>query len=253
MILYFTGTGNSKYIADALADRLDEEVVSLNDVIKNNKEKSFSSERPFVVVAPIYAWRLPQIVEELVATAEFKGSKDIYFVATMGSETGNCDKYCKKIAGQAGLDFKGFRGIVMPNNYVVASVMDDEATNDAIVAAALPRVDEIAEAVREKREICKTDKTFLAGFLSGFVNKGFTGYMCSAKSYVVSDECISCGKCVGLCPLNNVTMSESGKPVFGKKCINCFACLQYCPKQAINIPNKTENHGRYTCKEWGKH
>lgn len=34
MILVFSGTGNSKYVADALADRIDDEVVSLNDIIK---------------------------------------------------------------------------------------------------------------------------------------------------------------------------------------------------------------------------
>ena len=34
MILYFTGTGNSRFAAEALADRLDDEVICANDYIK---------------------------------------------------------------------------------------------------------------------------------------------------------------------------------------------------------------------------
>lgn len=250
MILYFTGTGNSKYIAKALADRLGDEVVSLNEVIKNNLSKEFASEKPFVIVAPIYAWRLPRVVDEVVLTATFKGSKEIYFVATMGSQTGKCDKYCKKNAKAAGMNYRGFRGIQMPNNYVIASVMDDEATNDEIIRKALPQVDEIAEAIRAGREIGKTDRTPASGFLSGPVNNMFTKHMNSAKDYEVSDACISCGKCVSLCAMNNVELSSDGKPTFGTRCINCYACLQACPTQAINIPGKTNEHGRYFCKEY---
>lgn len=250
MILYFTGTGNSKYIADFLASKLEDEVVSLNDIFKHNGEKRFVSEKPFVVVSPIYAWRLPKVIDELVASAAFEGTKEIYFVATMGEQTGKADKYCEKTAIAAGLTFKGFRGIVMPNNYVVDSVMDDDATNERIIAAAIPQAEEIAEAIKNHSKISKTDKTPMAGLLSGFVNKGFTNYMNCAKSYVVSEKCISCGKCASVCPMNNVTLGEQGRPVYGETCINCLACLQYCPAQAIDIPGKTENHGRYTCKAY---
>lgn len=250
MILFFTGTGNSRYIANALADRLGDEVVSLNEIIKNGAKKQFDSDKPYVIVAPIYAWRMARIIDEVFESGEFNGCKEIYFVATMGANTGNAYKYCKKMAMDKGLEFKGFRGVPMPNNYVIDSVMEDEETTDAIVAAAMPIVDEIAKAIESGAEIRKTDKTPVPFLLSGPVNNMFTKYMCSAKDYVVSDECISCGKCVSLCPYNNITIKEGEHPVFGDKCINCYACIQYCPKQAIDIPGKTEKHGRYTCKEY---
>lgn len=250
MILVFSGTGNSRYIADALADRLQDEVVSLNEVIKQNKEKAFTSEKPFVIVAPIYAWRYPNIVEDVIETADFSGSKDIYFIATMGENTGNCDKFVAKLAKNRGMNCKGFRGIVMPNNYVVDYAMESEAVNDVIVAAALPQVDEVAVAIKAGDVIHKTDKTKMAGVLSGPVHNMFSKHMHSSENYVVSDACVSCGKCVSLCVMNNVTMEEGKKPSFGTNCINCYACLQYCPKQAINIAGKTESHGRYTCKAY---
>ena len=36
MILYFSGTGNSKYVAQRIADALGDELVNLNDRIKDS-------------------------------------------------------------------------------------------------------------------------------------------------------------------------------------------------------------------------
>ena len=50
MLLYFTGSGNSRYVADALAQRLSDEAVSLNSVLKTGSPKNFTSRKPYVVV-----------------------------------------------------------------------------------------------------------------------------------------------------------------------------------------------------------
>lgn len=253
MILYFTGTGNSKYIAMALADRLEDEVVSINDIVKNSKDEELVSEKPFVIVSPIYAWRYPMVVEEFLEEATFARAKAIYCIATMGENSGNCDKFVGKLLAERGMDFKGFRGVVMPNNYVIDYPMDSPEVNERIVAAAMKEVDEISALIKSGKPIYKTDKTKMASVLSGPVHNMFSKHMHSSEKYVVNDDCISCGACVNRCVMNNVTMAPGVKPVFGANCINCFACLQYCPKQAINIPGKTETHGRYVCKEYVRH
>ena len=55
MILYFTGTGNSKFVADYLAEHLNDETISMNKIIKNSEKLVCDSEKPYIVVAPIYA------------------------------------------------------------------------------------------------------------------------------------------------------------------------------------------------------
>ena len=37
MILYFSGTGNSRYIAELLAEKTKDNILSLNQLIKHNK------------------------------------------------------------------------------------------------------------------------------------------------------------------------------------------------------------------------
>lgn len=251
MILYFTGTGNSKYIADALAERLEDEVVSLNEVMKYQKDKHFYSEKPFVIVVPIYAWRLPRAIVELFKETSFSGSKKIYFVPTMGENSGKCDKYCEKLCSQIHMEFMGFRGVVMPDNYIPLLKLPEESAVKKLISKAIVQVDEIAADIKMQKSIHKTDKTPFPGVMSGCVNHLFYKFAVTDKNYTVSDSCVSCGLCESLCPVNNIKM-ENGRPVFQGRCMSCYSCLQRCPKVAINIKGKTESKGRYICSEYKK-
>ena len=82
MVLYFTGTGNSKFVAVALAEALQDSVLSLNSVMQRGESLSVYSEKPYVIVAPIHAWRYPQAVEQMLQEGDFQGCKDVYCVAT---------------------------------------------------------------------------------------------------------------------------------------------------------------------------
>ena len=123
MILYFTGTGNSKFVADYLAEKLDDEVVSLNKIIKKAEYPVLESDKPYIIVAPIYAWRLPAVVEDALKNIQFNGCKSAYCIVTMGENSGNADKYIKKIISDKGMSFTGYIGVVMQNNYLFMEKM----------------------------------------------------------------------------------------------------------------------------------
>ena len=246
MILYFTGTGNSKYVAVELAKRLDDTIVSLNDVLKHSLAKKFSSQKPFVVVAPIYAWRFPKVIEDLVEQSELEGSKEIYFVATMGSETGKTEKYMKKLCDKKGLTFKGLAGIPLPSNYIISGPVGSAEEIESCFVAAQPKIDDVVCAIRNGDMVRYIDSCKFSSIKSGIVHNMFTKYSLTSDGFVVSEECIGCGKCADFCPANNIQM-EDKKPVFQKACINCYGCINRCPKAAINIKGKTENNGRYMC------
>ena len=59
-----------------------------------------------------------------------------------------------------------------------------------------------------------------------------------------SDDCVSCGTCVEVCPRGYITLSQ-GKAQIGTNCIGCMACVQYCPKEAINVGRMTVKRERY--------
>ena len=46
MVIYFTGTGNSRYLAKLAAQMLDDSLVSANALIKENETGDFYSDSP---------------------------------------------------------------------------------------------------------------------------------------------------------------------------------------------------------------
>ena len=73
MILYFSASGNSKYIAEYLAKQIGDKTISLNQRIKTHDYSELSSDTPFILVCPIFAWRIPRIVEDYLKAIKFSG------------------------------------------------------------------------------------------------------------------------------------------------------------------------------------
>lgn len=251
MILYFTGTGNSKYVADFLADKLNDEVVPLNDMLKNNQPPEVSCEKPFIWVAPIYAWRFPKKVEELFSKIKFKGNNTVYFVATMGGDSGDCEKFCRRLTEEKGMNFGGFADVIMPDNYFGGFNIKDENEMPRLVKAAHPTLMKIADTISSGKTLSIRVKTSAAAFKSGVINYGFCKYMLSKAKYKVNDNCTACGKCVKICPVNNIELAD-GKPKFLGNCMGCYACIHRCPEKAINLGKRTEGKSRYVCIDYKK-
>ena len=107
MVLYFSGTGNSRYAAKLIAKTIDDDFVSINDYIKKGEPPELLSDKPYVFVCPAYAWRLPRVVERFIKDAVFNGSRKAYFVMTCGSETGNAAFYAEKLCRETGAFLHG--------------------------------------------------------------------------------------------------------------------------------------------------
>ena len=52
MIVYFTGTGNSRWVAEKISLIIGDEVVNSFEYIRSQKKAELHSERPFVFVCP---------------------------------------------------------------------------------------------------------------------------------------------------------------------------------------------------------
>lgn len=96
MILYFSGTGNSAYVAEKIGRQAEDETVNLFEKIRSHDFSEIHSDKPWVVVSPTYAWRLPRIVQEWLMKTKLTGCRNIYFVLTCGGNIGNAGVYAKK-------------------------------------------------------------------------------------------------------------------------------------------------------------
>lgn len=246
MILYFSGTGNSEYAAKRIGNEINDQVVNLFEKIRSRDFAALQSSRPWVVVAPTYAWRIPRIVEEWLQNTPLTGSKDIYFVMTCGGNIGNADQYLKKLCAAKGLNDRGCFEILMGENYVAMFTTPTQAQALQTLEQAKPAIDKAAQLIKSGKPFPRPAVTLKDKLDSGFVNDVFYPLFVHAKKFYATSACISCGKCAKLCPLNNIRL-ENGKPVWGKSCTHCMACICRCPSEAIEYGEHSKGMPRYVC------
>ncbi|MBQ8966124.1 EFR1 family ferrodoxin [Ruminococcus sp.] len=247
MVIYFSGTGNTRYAAEVIGELLHNEVKDIKKLIRQGGRTKFYSEAPYIICAPIYAWRFPPLVEGFIADSDFWGSNEVYFVATCESQTGNAAKYLKKICDEKGLKFMGFAGVPMPENYIVMYKVPDEEEQKKIFSRADRELVRICNTIVRREQLTDSLDMKLAKPFTSLVNPWFFGAVVSTKKFHATDKCISCGKCSGVCPYNSISL-KNGRPVWGEKCTHCMACISNCPTEAIEYGRKTVGKPRYLCR-----
>ena len=73
MIVYFTGTGNSRHCARLLAGLLEDQCVDAFHWIREGIGAELQSEKPWVFVSPTYAWQLPRVFRDFIRSGRFGG------------------------------------------------------------------------------------------------------------------------------------------------------------------------------------
>ena len=250
MIFYFSGTGNSKWVAESLAGLLHDKTADILDSISNGeiieKLSAGIQEEGFLgFVFPVYAWGAPEIVIDFVKKlGKPEGNAFTFAVATCGEEAGYTLKNFSKI-----IPLKSSYSLVMPNNYVVGSDLEDEETVLSVLRNAKEEVERMAEELSAKKEVCRVNEGSAAGLKSGLVNFGFNKFARSTKSFYTTDACTGCGLCAKNCPTRTITM-ENNRPVWGSQCYQCLKCINRCPAAAIQYGKATETRGRYTIEKY---
>lgn len=247
MILYFTGTGNSQYGAGVVQTVLEDEVMSINELLKKDGTITLKSEQPFVFVCPIYAWRIPGVVDQFIRRTNFLGSSDVYFIFTCGAEAGDAEHYISNLCRDKSFNLRGTASVIMPDNYIVMYKPTEKEQAIKLIRAAEKKIMSLSEYIKDGQDFEKEEKSFVDTLKSTIVNPMFYKLFVSAKGFQVTDKCSSCGLCEKVCPLNNIFLVE-GKPNWGSKCTHCMACISRCPLEAIEYKNKTKGRTRYYIK-----
>ena len=244
MILYFTGTGNSQYIAERLAKLLTDQLVSMNEKIKKNDTKMIESDERLIFVVPVYAWRMPKIVEEWIQKVEFSGTPKVWFVMDCAEKMGNAPKYNRKLCKQKDLVYMGTTQIIMPSNYLLMFEVPQIKEAEKIIQSAEPDIVNTAREIANNQQFSDFRSSFSDCIRSSMINPLFYQSCVKTKPFHVEDKCIGCGKCASVCPLNNIKM-EKKKPIWGKNCTHCMACISLCPVEAIEYGDKSIGKLRY--------
>lgn len=158
MIFYFTGTGNSRWVAEALGTAFDEPLVSIADALNEGKDENVyplrEREKVFFVF-PVHSWGPAVLVSRFISRLILSGYKgqEVYFVCTCGDDCGYTDRIMRSTLARRGITLTGGFSIQMPNNYILMPGfdVDSKEVETEKLKKAPERVDEIVEAIRQKK------------------------------------------------------------------------------------------------------
>lgn len=251
MIIYFTGTGNSRYVAEALADRLDDETVSANELIKAGQKGTFTSSKPYVFVFPVYVSNIAKPFADFLRNSDFSGNNKAYFIATAAAAAGTSANEGMNICKVKGLQYCGTELVRMPQNYIIYFKMTEPEECDRRIAEALKKTEDFAHIIKSENNFSLKKESAFSHGLTRWVEKLYYGFFTTTKQFYAKDDCINCGICEKRCPINNIIMKD-GKPVWKDKCYHCVSCINSCPKKSIEFGKHTSDKPRYLCREYQK-
>jgi ferredoxin len=247
-IYYFSGTGNSLFVARYIAENTNGTLISIPSVMG---EESIRTEADVIgIVFPVYYATndcgIPLIVGRFVKKLGNLGSKYIFAVCTCGYMPGTTIENLRKaIESHGGKLAAGFT-VRMSNKNLT------ERKQQKMLIKRKKKLEAICEYVNAQKEgkfetrglllkillapLRSIEKpVFLYRYkkLSNTSNLSFSELVPLAdRSFRTNENCNGCGICAKVCPVNNIKMVDN-RPVWQHHCETCYACYAWCPKEAI--------------------
>lgn len=246
MIFYFSGAGNSAWVAEKLAAMLDDTLISIADYSDEAFEVKPHERIGFVF--PVYSWAPPAIVIKFIKRVKISTPEYLYFVCTCGDDAGKTGEVFAKAVKARGWHCDAGYSVIMPNTYVALPGfdIDDEELQRRKVENAKERVRYIADNLKQniKMESYDCHIGSIPCFKTYVISPLFNKYQINPEPFHSTEACTSCRRCEKSCPVHNIKIEE-GRPIWGKRCTQCLACFHICPVNAIHYGKNTEGKKQY--------
>lgn len=256
MIVFFSGTGNSREVARRIADALGHSSFEITGKAAINPAEyaplvMSPHEEDVVWVFPTYSWGVPPVVERFIKNIKVEPSFAAarhWMVTTCGDDMGYADRQFNLLVGSRGWNpaARAF-SVIMPNTYVLMRGFDVDSSK-----VEREKLDDMSRSVEsvvrcisgDSSETCELKRGLFPRFKTYVINPWFKRHDMSPKPFHHSDACTLCGLCARTCPLENISMKESG-PVWKEDCALCLRCYHICPSHAVAYGNITKRKGQY--------
>ena len=253
LILYFSGTGNTKYVANLICD----EMKNLNF-----ETEIHSIEDEFTIVSDSYDMLV-------LGSPKYYEYPPLYFMEYLKRSLPMCKNsiptmmFCTQVSPLT-TDFKGIEKILRRKNHRLIVEKSFPIANNMVIFSSFPPTD-LKKVEANIKDMQSQIVPLLSEFSSGIVSKEFPNWFLAvaeqlvarfctgtfpvfAMKYSTSVQCTGCGLCAKKCPKGNIAMRD-GRPVFGKKCMFCMRCINLCPANAILYNDKKCSQYKLITKE----
>jgi len=246
--LYFSGTGNTKWLSETLYENLRAEGVDVT-LFDLEKEVHFDHHDydKFIVAHPVYGATVPRLVIEKVDDL-IPGNRKLIIVATYGFVNALGYYAEKNMLGRkikAYFNVKMFNDVCTPGFRSPVKPVEKRLKSKTNIERKIARI--AHDIAANKNRIQGIGPQLLIGIrIRKAVREGLHTYYQTLG--VDLNRCTHCGLCVRKCPTHSIEETD-GNFVFDATCTACTRCYNQCPEQAITIKGKyadPEIYTRYT-------
>lgn len=245
MILYFSGCGNSRFVAERLADTLQERLLFIPGA---DSSIDLQEDEALGFVFPVYAWAPPRLALDFVRRMQLRAVPSyVWFACTCGDEGGYTRQVFARTLRKKGLALDACFCLQMPETYIAfpgfsLDTPDNAKRKISLARAELPRITGlIANRTRQHYEMIRgtlpLTKTYLLRPL-------FYRFIITDRRFHANEACVGCGKCVESCSLHNIRMVDN-RPGWQGNCTHCMSCYHHCPTNAIQYGGVTRGKEQY--------
>ncbi len=230
-VLYFSPTGGTKKVADALGKGFNQKVQFINILSENPLPYEYQKEDSLVLVAPVFAGRIPAVVKERLENQKGNG-RPAAVVAVYGNRAFD-DALAEMADWMKELEFVTVAGV---------GAIAQHSLSPALAAGRPDEKDcqelkEFGEKLQGifKEDVWEEQRDKLPG------NRPYRVVNPSSVCTYKTEACKKCGLCVKVCPTQAIS-PEDLQIHHPEQCIMCKACVVACPEGARYLPKEFEEN-----------
>ncbi len=238
--IYFSATGNTRYISKLLKNNFKNKGIEV-DLIDIQKHECLVRDYDFYIFgSPIHADMFPKMYVEWVnKNIKNQNKKCIVYSTLSDIEDRKGRIYFSKLLDKKGLDIIVNKAINMPNNYTIGPFkMDsDEKIKQLISSSKVVAKEIVYHFINLNKTNIDTNKSTISSEIVFNMFNTYSKNFAKKKFSLNDKKCIDCNICERQCPVNNIKM-DNKKIEFSNKCISCMKCIHRCPGNAILYKSK---------------
>ena len=207
-----------------------------------------------MIAYPIHEGLLPHIMKEFLDKyKQHFRNKKIISICSQLIFSGDGGALPIHILKDVGVNHLHSIHINMPSNLTDFWFLPAKTANESFSAyrRANKKINKVVLKINKGKKI-RNGIRFHSWFLGFFIQRAFTKHHYSrirSDVKIGHDLCISCNKCVTVCPVDNLYM-ESNKILVKDKCTICYRCVNECPAKTISIITKHKPTKQYILKDY---